>query len=190
MGDAPDKEDACFGPATEVRCQAKNDTKGRECQWITVGSDSGYCRTDAPLSRALAWDQQINCRADCDGGLASKVSGTCPEGTAIFPEPAPGISGWGKGGWDWSIADTVKVPAQLKPGPYLLSWRWDCEGEYHSSLLYSLHFRGRCLLAASAFPRHIARVRTGPGAHTPSLYMCVCAESIQVWQNCADIVVV
>jgi hypothetical protein len=166
MGASPDKEDTCFGPTTEARCQAKNDTEGRECQWITVGSDHGYCRTDAPMSPALAWDQQINCRADCDGGLASKVSGKCPEGTAIFPEPAPGISGWGKGGWDWSIADTVKVPAELKPGPYLLSWRWDCEGgcSYYSGVapspLRSAPLRPRPLLAAaSAFPRHSARVR-------------------------------
>jgi len=54
----------------------------------------------------------------------------------------PGLSGWGKGGWKWSVADKVRVPADLKPGPYLLSWRWDCE------------------------------------------------ESIQVWQNCADVVLV
>ena len=163
MGASPDKEDACFGPATEARCQATNDIEGRECQWITVGSDRGYCRTDAPMSPALAWDQQTNCRADCGGGLASKVSGKCPGGTAIFPEPAPGISGWGKGGWDWSIADAVKVPAELKPGPYLLSWRWDCEGGYSewrllpSAPLHSVHVR--CLLAASAFPLHVARVR-------------------------------
>jgi len=46
------------------------------------------------------------------------------------------------GGWKWSVADKVKVPTDLKAGPYLLSWRWDCE------------------------------------------------ESVQVWQNCADVVLV
>jgi len=63
-----------------------------------------------------------------------------------FPEPAPGVSG-GAGGWrgvitqkdlattskvvngfDFSIVDKVHVPTDLKPGSYLLQWRWDCEG--------------------------------------------------------------
>ena len=89
-------------------------------------------RRDELIDLCRGHRQQSGWSADCDGGLASKASGKCPEGTAIFPEPAPGISGWGKGGWDFSIADTVKVPAGLKPGPYLLSWRWDCEGEQSS----------------------------------------------------------
>ena len=130
--------DACTGPATAASCEAE----GTQCQWITSGSDHGYCRTNSTLTPPQAWDQQINCRADCDGGLASKALGSCPEGTAIFPEPVPGLSGWGKGGWKWSVADKVKVPTDLKAGPYLLSWRWDCE------------------------------------------------ESVQVWQNCADVVLV
>jgi hypothetical protein len=134
--------DVCKGPKNESLCEAKTDAAGNECEWVTQGSDHGYCHTNATMSPALLWDQQINCLADCDGGLASKALGSCPEGTAIFPEPVPGLSGWGKGGWKWSIADKVKVPSDLEPGPYLLSWRWDCE------------------------------------------------ESIQVWQNCADVLLV
>ena len=68
----------------------------------------------------MKWDQQINCRADCDGGLVSKPSGACPEGTTSFPEAVPGYSGWGKGGWKWSIADKVLVPSNLKPGSSIL----------------------------------------------------------------------
>ena len=117
--------DACKGPATVASCEAKKDAAGHQCQWITQGSDHGHCRTNSSMSPALLWDQQINCRADCDGGLASKVLGSCPPGTAIFPEPVPGLSGWGKGGWKWSVADKVKIPSDLAPGPYLLSWRWD-----------------------------------------------------------------
>jgi len=29
--------------------------------------------------------------------------------------------------WHFSLMDTVAVPADLKPGPYTLSWRWDAE---------------------------------------------------------------
>lgn len=29
--------------------------------------------------------------------------------------------------WDFSIVEEVALPSELIPGPYLLSWRWDCE---------------------------------------------------------------
>ena len=74
------------------------------------------------MSPALAWGQQINCRTDCDGGLSSKALGSCPEGTAIFPEPAGGLSGWGRGGWDWSITDRTKAPAHHTQDNWEISW--------------------------------------------------------------------
>ena len=36
-------------------------------------------------------------------------------------------SGFGKSLWEWPVLDRVKVPAELTPGEYVLSWRWDCE---------------------------------------------------------------
>jgi hypothetical protein len=49
-----------------------------------------------------------------------------------FEEPANGVSGYTltadqHEGFPYSIMDRVRVPAELKPGAYLLSWRWDCE---------------------------------------------------------------
>ena len=77
------------------------------------------------------WDDQVNCYGSCDGTLASKTGGSCPSKTGVnapqFPEPLPGISGFGKIVWPWSVTDTVKVPADIAPGKWLLSWRWDCE---------------------------------------------------------------
>mmetsp|Transcript_22066 Transcript_22066/g.57571 ORF Transcript_22066/g.57571 Transcript_22066/m.57571 type:complete len:416 (-) Transcript_22066:248-1495(-) len=70
------------------------------------------------------WEAQVQCYASCDGTTAT---GSCPLGTTQFPEPLPGISGFGKVIWPWSIADTVRVPTNIEPGNYLLSWRWDCE---------------------------------------------------------------
>ena len=26
------------------------------------------------------------------------------------------------------MVDRVRIPATLRPGPYVLQWRWDCEG--------------------------------------------------------------
>lgn len=67
-----------------------------------------------------------------------------------YPEPLPGMHGFGytnstKIGdtyHDYSIVDTVVVPRDIAPGPYLVAWRWDCE------------------------------------------------QTTQIWQNCADIVIV
>merc|ERR1712087_644332 len=39
----------------------------------------------------------------------------------------PGLSGFGKSIFRFSVVDQVMVPAGLEPGEYLLSWRWDCE---------------------------------------------------------------
>ena len=74
------------------------------------------------------WDEQVNCYAMCDGASSSKALGHCPDATKLqFPEPLPGISGFGKYSWPWSIMDTVHVPTYIPAGEYLLSWRWDCE---------------------------------------------------------------
>lgn len=47
------------------------------------------------------WDAQVNCDANC-AGAGTSHAGPCPGATA-FPEPLPGISGFGKVVWPWSI---------------------------------------------------------------------------------------
>lgn len=68
----------------------------------------------------------MNCNGACAGSGSSKGRGTCP-GATQFPEPMPGMSGFGKSIFRFSVVDQVMVPAGLEPGEYLLSWRWDCE---------------------------------------------------------------
>ena len=87
----------------------------------------GGCGGKGGGGKDAKWDAQVNCDAQCDGAAASKATGSCPAGTAQFPEAVPGISGFGKSIWSWSIMDKVEVPSDLEPGAYLLSWRWDCE---------------------------------------------------------------
>ena len=41
-----------------------------------------------------------------------------------FPAPCDGCSGGSHGR---AIRDVVKIPKGLKPGKYVLGWRWDCE---------------------------------------------------------------
>jgi len=72
------------------------------------------------------WNRQVNCNGACAGSAASKSSGSCP-GATQFPEPIPGLSGFGKSIWRWSVVDRMQVPEELEPGDYLLSLRWDCE---------------------------------------------------------------
>jgi len=72
------------------------------------------------------WNKQVNCNAACAGSTISKASGSCPSDTH-FPEPLPGLSGFGKSIWHWSVVDRMQVPGDIEPGDYLLSLRWDCE---------------------------------------------------------------
>ena len=58
-------------------------------------------------------------------------------GMTQFPPPLPGLhgfGGWGlqseagpHPGFGFSIVDTLRLPADLEPGQYALSWRWDAE---------------------------------------------------------------
>lgn len=62
-------------------------------------------------------------------------SDVCGADGTEYPAPLPGLYGFGytnstKVGdkyHDFSIVDTVRVPADVAPGAYLVSWRWDCE---------------------------------------------------------------
>jgi hypothetical protein len=82
---------------------------------------------------------------ECPTGNSSGCVGDTFTGTQFAP-PAPGVSGGGYPapvitsgvqpgpsqdhdwwGADFNIVDLVHVPASLKPGDYLLSFRWDCE---------------------------------------------------------------
>jgi hypothetical protein len=89
----------------------------------------------AGLDYGTSWNKQVNCFADCAGATSSKAGGACPGGASKlqfdpkFLDQAhyDAYTGFGKSVWEWSVLDEVRVPAGLAPGPYLLSWRWDCE---------------------------------------------------------------
>lgn len=98
--------------------------------------DQGDCmkrgllrRRKGPEMGSKQWIEEMTCSQSCSGlGLPQ-----CSPGMAQFLPPANGISGFdqigsgGLTGFQFSILEKVKVPTNLKPGAYLLSWRWDCE---------------------------------------------------------------
>lgn len=116
----------------------------KNAEWVRVPVPtcrecaSAYDRCGAPLlptpglDYGSQWNVQVNCYAACAGSASSRVTGSCPDETQFFfgneteTEPLR-YSGYGKNIWEWSILDTVEVPADLEPGEYVLSWRWDCE---------------------------------------------------------------
>jgi len=63
------------------------------------------------------------------------TQGTSPAGSQWTKNPIPGKVGqfpspfYGAVGnrWEFSLVDQVTLPADLIPGDYVLSWRWDCE---------------------------------------------------------------
>lgn len=114
---------SCFYSKFHPDCSIKNQTCSSSCKF-------GMCQPKC--AGACAHSPKIS--AGCVG---ENFNGT------QFPERVPGVSGGTVGSWpgvlsaqqpsntvgaNYSIVDRVKVPAALKPGKYLLSWRWDVEG--------------------------------------------------------------
>jgi len=73
-----------------------------------------------------AWEHKLvdgECKP-CPETLGSSCS-RCDNGeTPSFPPPCEDCQG---NRHDLGIRDVVQIPANLKPGKYILGWRWDCE---------------------------------------------------------------
>eukprot|EP00092_Neocalanus_flemingeri_P021199 GFUD01022973.1.p1 GENE.GFUD01022973.1~~GFUD01022973.1.p1 ORF type:complete len:364 (+),score=83.36 GFUD01022973.1:28-1119(+) len=114
-----------------------------ETQWIQYGDDIAN-RTEIKANRTTTgtfpagshWTK-LPVPACLDphkyGGGFFSPDTSCSYGTQ-FPEPAPGLHGYGsrylapgKTDFTWSIVDLVRVPEDIQPGYYVLSFRWDCE---------------------------------------------------------------
>jgi len=112
-------------------------------KWVDPENNSTWARNPIPACNLCDMSQcarirnfsiSQNCFQKCSGqgtgggpGMQQGNS-VCPPGTAQFPEPAAGISGFVSSNIRvWNIFDTLTVPSSLPTGNYLLSWRWDCE---------------------------------------------------------------
>jgi len=109
-------------------------------QWVQYGEDSST-RLEFVANRTRTgttppgsqWTKNPIPACDRpDGGYYSDTD-DCPEGTQFKP-PADGLLGFGEVAkaagvptFKFSIGDYLKLPADLEPGDYVLSFRWDCE---------------------------------------------------------------
>jgi len=96
-----------------------------------------------PYYGGKVWIDEVRCGVVCAGEDKNETfvnntrvppSGHLCEGRTQFPEPLPGLSGFvvnttfpEKSITAFSVVDLMRVPVTIKPGPYILSWRWDCE---------------------------------------------------------------
>jgi len=84
------------------------------------------CNCD--LGEGCYWDED-KCTGEADAMCAYEQQANppprCPTGVQ-FPVPAEDLYGYGDVP-PVLITDTLKVPASLAKGDYVLSWRWDCE---------------------------------------------------------------
>ena len=110
-------------------------------QWVQYGEDRNN-RTEFRANRTREgtfpqgsqWTKNpIPACAGGWGGVLDKDPDCKEEGTQ-FPPPAPGLKGFGiqisdpsNYAFHFSIVDQVQVPADIEPGDYVLSFRWDCE---------------------------------------------------------------
>jgi hypothetical protein len=122
-----------------------------DTQWIQYGEDGSdrTNRTEIPAVQINegTWPKGSTWRRNpvpaCDdfprlGGHNHKCAGP------MFKPPIPGLYGFGPGAcasgvasctleemesraFSWGIVDKVQVPADLEPGDYILSFRWECE---------------------------------------------------------------
>jgi len=115
-------------------------TYAHDRQWVQYGYDTGSKveflanRTAVgtfPAGSVWTKNPIPNC-AGLGGGYGDPDS-TCPGGLQ-FPAPAAGLFGHGanihfptRADFQWTLMDEVVVPADLVPGDYVLSFRWDCE---------------------------------------------------------------
>jgi len=81
------------------------------CEWWEDHNVDGTCK---PCPQSLGSD----C-SRCDN------NGT-PAFTPYCPEECAGVGEGDKAGYTAAL-DTVKIPSTLKPGKYVLGWRYDCE---------------------------------------------------------------
>jgi hypothetical protein len=83
-----------------------------------------------------------------------------------------------------SIVDTVRLPADLAAGHYILGWRWDCE-ETAQVTTFAGHHTAWCHIAWCHIAWHHIACH-----HCMVPLRCACMitnETAQVWSACADI---
>ena len=107
-------------------------------QWVQYGEDEStrYEFTAVRTSEGTnppgsQWTK--NPIPACDGLSGGFHNANCTGIGTQFPPPGPGLFGFGIEVEDptisfpFSIIDKVKIPENLEPGEYVLSFRWDCE---------------------------------------------------------------
>lgn len=72
-------------------------------------------------------DQQFRYGNDMTKGLFGYGSGRCMGNLTMVPGARCSLEEYHNVSFDFGIVDKVRVPKDLKPGEYVLSWRWDCE---------------------------------------------------------------
>merc|ERR1711874_665233 len=105
-------------------------------QWVQYGQDKesrvaflANRTTEGTYPRGSQWTK--NPIPACYRPLGGLLNPECDE--LQFPEPLPGLSGYGVSvidptpTFDFYIVDQVQIPSNLEPGNYVISFRWDCE---------------------------------------------------------------
>lgn len=106
--------------------------EGKHCYYRNGTRDAGPGRAPVPGKAYCPGCGYPHYGSDgacpCSGGEADPKI-TCPvvppdagSDLAFTPDPAPGHSAA-----DYALEDELRVPADIRPGDYVLGYRWDCE---------------------------------------------------------------
>lgn len=115
--------------------------------WIQFGDDEANRMsfkarrtTNGTHPKGSVWTQNpVPACAQEDGGVYTEHTEACENALkefgvrTQFPPRIPGIQGygehphWSPSTFGFNVVDRIQIPADLTPGDYVLSFRWDCE---------------------------------------------------------------
>jgi len=95
---------------------------------VTLHDGAGHhCAFNCPGCGPPLYAADASCPAVCSKHYPGTPDGRTP--TLPFPNPTPGVDSHA-----FAVEDTVRVPADIAAGEWVLGWRWDCE---HSSQVWN-----------------------------------------------------
>lgn len=91
---------------------------GEQCDYVVPAPQ--HCQYRCPGCKAPFYAADKACPCDCDKRYPGLPAGN------VDPKDFPSQVG-GNAYYDFVIEDTLRVPANITPGDYVLGWRWDAE---------------------------------------------------------------
>lgn len=109
------------GPAKGWMRQPFPDYDSHPCDYDTTASGK-HCAAGCPGCKAPWYAADTACPTPCHKAFPNLPDRRYSADPAVFPNPLPHHDFH-----SYAVEDELKVPTDVKPGKYVLGWRWDAE---------------------------------------------------------------